>query len=75
MANLNRMIDDLEMLSTEEQDELAQRLLDRNSGLAVTLSTKINIAHQDKFYTNSEAMDESLQSRGHMQWRTLLQNI
>jgi len=67
MANLNRMIDDLEMLSTEEQDELAQRLLDRNSGLAVTLSTKINIAHQDKFYTNSEAMDESLQSRGHMQ--------
>jgi len=67
MANLNRMIDDLEMLSIEEQDELAQRLLDRNSGLAVTLSTKINIAHQDKFYTNSEAMDESLQSRGHMQ--------
>lgn len=53
MANLNRMIDDLEMLSIEEQDELAQRLLDRNSGLAVTLSTKINIAHQDKFYTDS----------------------
>ena len=55
MANLNRMIDDLEMLSIEEQDELAQRLLDRNSGLAVTLSTKINIAHQDKFYTDSMA--------------------
>ena len=53
MANLNRMIDDLEMLSIEEQDELAQRLLDRNSGLAVTLSTKINIAPQDKFYTDS----------------------
>ena len=53
MANLNRMIDDLEMLSIEEQDKFAQRLLDRNSGLAVTLSTKINIAHQDKFYTDS----------------------
>ena len=53
MANLNRMIDDLEMLSAAEQDEFAQRLLDRNSGLAVTLSTKINIAHQDKFYTDS----------------------
>ena len=36
MANLNRIIDDLEMLSIAEQDELAQRLLDRNSGLAVT---------------------------------------
>ena len=65
MANLNRMIDDLEMLSIEEQDELAQRLLDRNSGLAVTLSTKINIAHQDKYYTDTDAMHESLKIRGH----------
>tara|TARA_B100001057_G_C22104402_1_gene664514 strand:+ start:315 stop:488 length:174 start_codon:yes stop_codon:yes gene_type:complete len=50
MKNINRMIDDLEMLSVEEQDQLAERLIARNSPLAVVLSTKINIAHQDKFY-------------------------
>lgn len=65
MANLNRMIDDLEMLSAAEQDEFAQRLLDRNSGLAVALSTKINIAHQDKFYTDTEAMQQDLIQRGY----------
>ena len=42
-----------------------KKLLERNGGLAVTLSTKINIAHQDKYYTDSEAMNESLDTRGH----------
>lgn len=67
MFNYNKIIDQLEIMSAKEQDEFAQKLLDRNGGLAVAISTKINIAHQDKFYTNSEAMDESLQTRGHMQ--------
>ena len=53
MFNYNKIIDQLEYMSAEEQDEFAQKLLDRNSGLAVAISTKINIAHQDKFYTDS----------------------
>ena len=65
MYNYNKIIDQLEAMSPADQDEFAQRLLERNSGLAVTLSTKINIAHQDKYYTDSEAMNESLKSRGH----------
>ena len=65
MFNYNKIIDQLEYMSAEEQDEFAQKLLDRNSGLAVAISTKINIAHQDKFYTDTEAMDESLKQRGH----------
>jgi len=65
MANLNRIIDDLEMLSVAEQDKFAQRLLDRNGGLAVTLSTKINIAHQDKHYTDTEEMQQDLMQRGY----------
>ena len=55
MFNYNKIIDQLEYMSAEEQDEFAQKLLDRNSGLAVAISTKINIAHQDKFYTDSVA--------------------
>ena len=65
MYNYNKIIDQLEAMSPAHQDEFAQRLLERNSGLAVTLSTKINVAHQDKFYTDTEAMDESLATRGY----------
>tara|TARA_Y200000002_G_C22363775_1_gene530197 strand:- start:290 stop:541 length:252 start_codon:yes stop_codon:yes gene_type:complete len=65
MYNYNKIIDQLEAMPPAHQDEFAQRLLERNSGLAVTLSTKINIAHQDKFYTDTEAMDESLATRGY----------
>jgi len=67
MVNLNRMINDLEMLSSSEQDKFAQMLLNRNGGLAAAISTKINIAHQDKYYTDSPEMKESLVSRGHAQ--------
>ena len=55
MFNYNKIIDQLEYMSAEEQDVFAQKLLDRNSGLAIAISTKINIAHQDKFYTDSVA--------------------
>ena len=55
MFNYNKIIDQLEYMSAEEQDEFAQKLLDRNSGLAIAIYTKINIAHQDKFYTDSVA--------------------
>tara|TARA_B100000424_G_scaffold50531_1_gene35767 strand:+ start:216 stop:467 length:252 start_codon:yes stop_codon:yes gene_type:complete len=65
MYNYNKIIDQLEAMSPAHQDEFAQKLLERNGGLAVTLSTKINIAHQDKYYTDSEAMNESLDTRGH----------
>jgi len=65
MYNYNKIIDQLEAMPPAHQDEFAQRLLERNSGLAVTLSTKINVAHQDKFYTDTEAMDESLATRGY----------
>ena len=54
-------------MSPAHQDEFAQRLIEKNSSLAVAMSTKINIAHQDKYYTNTEAMDESLKTRGHVQ--------
>ena len=47
------------------QDEFAQKLIEKNSGLATAISTKINIAHQDKYYTDTEAMNESLKLRGH----------
>ena len=36
--------------ASKDQDEFVELLIDRNSPLAVTISTKINIAHQDKFY-------------------------
>ena len=55
MFNYDTIIKQLEAMSAIHQDEFAQKLLDRNSGLAVAISTKINIAHQDKFYTDSVA--------------------
>ena len=64
MYNYANIIRQLEAMSPIHQDEFAQRLIEKNSSLAVT---KINIAHQDKYYTNTEAMDESLKTRGHVQ--------
>ena len=65
MYNYNKIIDQLEAMSPAHQDEFAQKLLERNGGLAVAISTKINIAHQDKYYTDTEAMDDSLATRGY----------
>ena len=36
----------------------SEKLIEKNSGLAAAISTKINIAHQDKYYTDTEAMNE-----------------
>tara|TARA_Y100001978_G_scaffold180038_1_gene175274 strand:- start:478 stop:690 length:213 start_codon:yes stop_codon:yes gene_type:complete len=65
MYNYDTIIKQLEAMTPAHQDEFAQKLIEENSSLAVTLSTKINIAHQDKYYTNSPEMVESLESRGH----------
>ena len=59
------IIKQLEAMSPIHQDEFAQKLIEKNSGLAAAISTKINIAHQDKYYTDTEAMQESLKLRGH----------
>ena len=64
MFNYDTIIKQLETMSPIHQDEFAQKLIEKNSGLAVTLSTKINIAHQDKYYTDTEAMEQSFKSRG-----------
>lgn len=50
---MNRVIEDLEKMSPIQQDILAARLINSNASLAVAIATKINIAHQDKFYTDS----------------------
>ena len=50
MFNYDNVIKQLEAMSSKDQDEFAGKLIERNSPLAVVLSTKINIAHQDKFY-------------------------
>ena len=65
MFNYDTIIKQLETMSPIHQDEFAQKLIEKNSGLAVALSTKINIAHQDKYYTDTEVMEQSLKSRGH----------
>ena len=65
MYNYDTIIKQLEAMTPAHQDEFAQKLIEKNSSLAVTLSTKINIAHQDQYYTNSPEMFESLEARGH----------
>ena len=65
MYNYDTIIKQLEAMTPAHQDEFAQKLIEENSSLAVTLSTKINIAHQDQYYTNSPEMLESLEARGH----------
>ena len=65
MFNYDTIIKQLEAMSSNHQDEFAQKLIEKNSGLAAAISTKINIAHQDKYYTDTEAMDESLKQRGY----------
>ena len=65
MFNYANIIRQLEAMSPIHQDEFAQKLIEKNSGLAVAMSTKINIAHQDKYYTDTETMNESLKQRGH----------
>tara|TARA_B100000131_G_scaffold81496_1_gene78385 strand:- start:182 stop:424 length:243 start_codon:yes stop_codon:yes gene_type:complete len=65
MFNYDTIIKQLEAMSPAHQDEFAQKLIEKNSGLATAISTKINIAHQDKYYTDTEAMNESLKSRGY----------
>ena len=51
MFNYENIIKQLEAMSYKDQDEFAELLIEKNSPLAVTISTKINIAHPDKFYT------------------------
>ena len=65
MYNYDTIIKQLEAMTPAHQDEFAQKLIEKNSSLAVTLSTKINIAHQDQYYTNSHEMFKSLEARGH----------
>ena len=65
MFNYDTIIKQLEAMSPAHQDEFAQKLIEKNSGLAAAISTKINIAHQDKYYTDTQAMEDSLKSRGH----------
>ena len=65
MYNYDTIIKQLEAMTPAHQDEFAQKLIEKNSSLAVTLSTKINIAHQDQYYTNSPEMFKSLEERGH----------
>ena len=65
MFNYDTIIKQLEAMSPIHQDEFAQKLIEKNSGLAAAISTKINIAHQDRYYTDTEAMQESLKLRGH----------
>lgn len=65
MFNYDTIIKQLEAMSPIHQDEFAQKLIEKNSGLAAAISTKINIAHQDKYYTDTEAMQESLKLRGY----------
>ena len=65
MYNYDTIIKQLEAMSPAHQDEFAQKLINENSSLAVTHSTKINIAHQDRYYTASPEMIQSLESRGH----------
>ena len=57
MFNYDTIIKQLEAMSPIHQDEFAQKLIEKNSGLAAAISTKINIAHQDKYYTDTEAID------------------
>ena len=64
MFNYDTIIKQLEAMSPVHQDEFAQKLIEKNSGLATAISTKINIAHQDKYYTDTEAMEQSFKSRG-----------
>ena len=65
MFNYANIIKQLEAMSPIHQDEFAQKLIEKNSGLAAAISTKINIAHQDNYYTDTEAMEQSLKSRGY----------
>ena len=65
MFNYDTIIKQLEAMSPIHQDEFAQKLIEKNSGLGAAISTKINIAHQDKYYTDTDAMHESLKMRGH----------
>ena len=65
MFNYANIIRQLEAMSPIHQDEFAQKLIEKNSGLGAAISTKINIAHQDKYYTDTDAMHESLKIRGH----------
>ncbi len=53
MLNINKVIADLEKMTAVQQDIFAARIIDSNASLAVAIATKINIAHQDKFYTDS----------------------
>ena len=46
MFNYDTIIKQLEAMSPIHQDEFAQKLIEKNSGLAAAISTKINIAHQ-----------------------------
>ena len=62
--DMNMYVDMLARMTTTEQDEFVNTLMDKWPDLAVLISTKINIAHQDKYYTDTEAMNESLKLRG-----------
>ena len=62
--DMNMYVDMLARMTTTEQDEFVNMLMDKWPELAVLISTKINIAHQDKYYTDTEAMNESLKQRG-----------
>lgn len=61
---INDLVELLEAMSSEEQDQLAEQLINKYPSVGAAIATKINIAHQDKFYTDSPEMFEALENKG-----------
>ena len=53
-SNYSKMIDLIKVMSIKEQEEFVSKFMKDAEPLALDIAHKINIAHQDKSYSNAE---------------------
>ena len=52
--NYDKMVDLIKVMSNKEQEEFVATFMKDAESLALDIAHKINVAHQDKSYSNAE---------------------
>ena len=63
MYNYNKIIDQLELMSSNDKIEFVNKLIDRNPDVAATIANSIEVSMMDKvFLENEKKVQKALKS-------------
>ena len=63
MYNYNKIIDQLELMSSNDKIEFVNKLIDRNPNVAATIANSIEVSMMDKvFLENEKKVQKALKS-------------